>query len=501
MSDNPLTSQPVIPKEAAAVVLLRNPPDPQVFWVKRGPAVRFMAGYHAFPGGQIDEDDRRIDVLNSTDANQSRLMACAAREILEETGVLIARGSERLSADVLSDLRDEIISGRTDFSEVLRREHLQLDRELFDIAPRWVTPAHMPRRYDTQFLIAWLPQGQETHVIPGELAEGQWLRPSEALEQWRNGESLIATPILDIIRALADGVDGSAERLHRVPQSHRDEHQRIELCEGFFICSLRSPTIPPATHTNCYLVGGDDLVVIDPGSPYEDEQAKLDDLIDLLRAEGRRLREILITHLHPDHIGGVEHLRRKYNIPVACHRLTADAISKDIVVDRLIEDGEIIELPGQAVRQLTALWTPGHAKGHLCFYEPRTGTVLTGDLVVGFGTVVIAPPEGNLRHYLESLERLLALPRLTSLMPGHGPVVANARAKIEEYIFHRAERDQQILERVSQGPQTVSDLVASIYADLPDSLRPLAAATVEAHLEKLEEDNQVRRTGDKIVRA
>jgi len=135
-----------VPKEAAAVVLLRNPDDPKVFWVKRGPALRFMAGYHAFPGGQIDEDDGLIEVLNSSDASKSRLIACAAREILEETGVLIARGTERLSSDDLSNLRDEVISDTTKFSEILRRERLHLDSDLFVLAPRWVTPPHMPRR-------------------------------------------------------------------------------------------------------------------------------------------------------------------------------------------------------------------------------------------------------------------------------------------------------------------------------------------------------------------
>ena len=85
-------SSPVTPKDAAAVVLLKNKHDPQVFWVKRGPSLRFMAGYHAFPGGQIDEDDASIKVLNCEDASTARVVACAAREILEETGVLIAEG-------------------------------------------------------------------------------------------------------------------------------------------------------------------------------------------------------------------------------------------------------------------------------------------------------------------------------------------------------------------------------------------------------------------------
>ena len=109
-------------------MLLKDPDDPKVFWVKRGPTVRFMAGYHAFPGGQIDNDDCVIEVLNSNDAKESRLIACAAREVLEETGVLIARGCQRISPEKMAQLRNEVNSGAINFSEVLRREDLQLDR-------------------------------------------------------------------------------------------------------------------------------------------------------------------------------------------------------------------------------------------------------------------------------------------------------------------------------------------------------------------------------------
>ena len=189
------------------------------------------------------------------------------------------------------------------------------------------------------------------------------------------------------------------------------------------------------------------FVIIDPGSPYPDQQALLDQIIERFMAEGRRPREILITHLHPDHIGGVMHLAQKFDLPIAAHQLTAEAISGEIRVDRFIEDGEVIELRGfatGAIWQLEALWTPGHARGHLSFYERRTGTLLTGDCVVGFGTVVIAPPEGDMLSYLKSLKLYLTLPRLTALMPGHGPVVANARAKIEEYIAHRLQREATI---------------------------------------------------------
>ena len=484
-------SSPVTPKDAAAVVLLKDEHDPQVFWVKRGPRLRFMAGYHAFPGGQIDEDDASVKVLNCEDPSIARVVACAAREILEETGVLIAAGSEALSPEYLRRLREELATGTTPFSRLLEREGLTLDAERFIFAPRWITPSHMPRRFDTRFLAAWLPEGQETDVLPGELESGEWLRPREALARWRAGESLIATPILDILRALSANVDGFAERLNTVPQDERDEHQRVELCEGFLICSLRTPTIPPATHTNCYVVGGEELVIIDPGSPYPEEQARLDALLRVLLGEGKKLREILITHLHHDHTGGVNHLRKVFGIPVAAHRLTAEAISASVKVDRMIEDGEMIVLGGEPHWRLRALWTPGHARGHLSFYEERTGTVLTGDLVVGFGTVVIAPPEGNLTDYLKSLATLLELPRLTSLMPGHGPVLADARAKIEEYVSHRLDRERQILSLLDSRPRTISEMVEAIYTELSPELHHLAAATIEAHLEKLTSEGSV----------
>ena len=427
------------------------------------------------------------------------MRACAAREIFEETGVLVTRGAERLTAERRAELRHEFNEGQIKFAELLEREGLTLDAELLVEAPRWVTPSSSPRRFNTWFFTAWLPEGQETEVIPGELESGEWIRPHEALRRWRDGECLIATPILDTMRALSDGVDGFIERMLRVSQDERDEHQRIELRQGFLIFPLSTPTLPPATHTNCYIVGGDELVVIDPASPYEDEQRRLDALIESLIAEGRRVREIIITHLHPDHIGGVMHLSERFNLPVAAHRITAQALEGTVRVDRLIEDNDLISLDGEPGWRLRAMWTPGHARGHLCFYEERTGTIITGDLVVGMGTVVIAPPEGNLNDYLASLRRLLELPKLTALFPAHGPSVINARGKIEEYIAHRLERETKIVQAMADGAQLIPEIVKAVYTDVPEAMHKLAECSVLAHLEKLEAEGRARRVEDKFT--
>jgi len=499
---DPSAKPPVIPKDAAAMILLRDPDDPKVFWVKRAKTMAFMANYHAFPGGQRDAADAEIPILNAENFPDAEMRVTAIREIFEETGVLIVRGAERLSAERRAAMRDELHSGKASFKELLESEGLAVDASLVIEAPRWVTPATSPRRYNTRFFSAWLPEGQDTEVVPGELEAGEWLRPKEALQKWIDGDCVIVTPIFTAIQALAEGVSDFAERMLSVSQEERDHlERRVQFRYGVFLCPLRSPTIPPATHTNCYLVGGDEMVVIDPGSPYPDQQAVLDHVVARFIEQGRRFREIIITHLHPDHIGGVTHLAEKFNLPVAAHRLTAEAISGEVRVDRFIEDGEVIELHESATGltwRLRAMWTPGHARGHLSFYEERTGSLLTGDCVVGFGTVVIAPPEGNMNDYLASLRRYLELPRLTALMPGHGAVIADARGRIEEYIAHRHDREEQIVGAMRAGASAIPQIVKAVYTDVPEAMHQLAELSVLAHLEKLEGEGRVTRAANEF---
>ncbi|MDQ3009126.1 MAG: MBL fold metallo-hydrolase [Acidobacteriota bacterium] len=494
---------PVVPKDAAAMILLRDPDDPKVFWVKRARTLRFMASYHAFPGGQRDAADAEVPIINEEDLPEAVMRVAAIRELFEETGVLVARGIERLSNKRLAELRQEFSDDQINFKDLLEREGLQLDASLLVEAPRWVTPAQMPRRYDTRFFAAWLPAGQEAEIIPGELESGEWLRPPEALQKWIDGDCLIVTPITTALQALAEGTSDFAARMHGVSQADRDHWEsRVEMRYGFYLCALRTPTIPPATHTNCYLIGGDEMVVIDPGSPYPDQQAVLDAVVERLMGQGRRMREIIITHLHPDHIGGVMHLAGKFNLPIVAHRLTAEAMNGEVRVDRLIEDDELIELKEAAtgiVWRLRALWTPGHARGHLSFYEERTGTLITGDCVVGFGTVVIAPPEGNMKTYLDSLHRYLALPKLTALMPGHGPVIADARAKVEEYIAHRQAREEMIINAMASGASSTAQIVKAVYTDVPEQMHQLAELSVLAVLEKLHDEDRVLRTGSEFL--
>jgi len=509
-------TQPATPKDAAAIILLRretDPQNPQVFWAKRSPRLAFMGGFHAFPGGQRDEADSNARVENCDDEEKRTMIACAARELFEETGVLVVRGGERLTKGQRASLYDDLSSGRMTFAEVLNHYGLYLDANDFTFAGRWVTPPFAPRRFDTWFFLVHCPSKQNpldcglriadcgfdsfdksSHF--SELESGEWIEAKKAVQLWRESKVTIAPPILHNMETLAEGLtDDLIARFLSTRYAHRGEIRKVELRPGFVIFPVRTPTLPPATHTNCYIIGGDEIVILDPASPYEEEQKALADCVDALIAEGRTVKEIILTHLHQDHVSGANALAKHLNVPIAAHQITAESIKEQIKVARFIEDEEVIELKGRGYIpdiSLKALHTPGHARGHLCFYNEATGGLITGDNIVGLGSVLIDPPEGNMKNYLASLHRMKSLPYLTLLFGAHGPAMANPRAKIDEYIAHRLEREANILKAIQTGASSIKEIVENVYTDVHPKALPYAERAVLAHLEKLIDDGLVK---------
>ena len=499
----PARAADAVPKDAAAVILVRGGAGgeaPQVYWAQRSERMAFLGGFYAFPGGQRDAEDAETRVENCAETETAAMISCAARELFEELGVLVARGADALTKGQLESLLDDLTSGRMTFPQMLAHYGLTLDAEDFTFAGRWVTPPFSPRRFDTWFFLARCPRKQEPRVRTAEFACGEWTDAAAAYARWQRSEVLVAPPVLHAMKTLAGGLTRDlVERLLRVPQARRESVRRIEFLPGYICFPVRTPTKPPATHTNAYLVGHGRFVVIDPGSPYAEEQAALAACVDELIAAGQTVREIILTHHHPDHVAGTEALRAHLDgrVSVAAHRLTAEVLGDAVSVDRFIADGDSIELAGAPPISLRALHTPGHTRGHLSFYEEQTGALLCGDNIVGLGSVLIDPPEGNMRDYLRTLERYRALlPDIKVLFGGHGPAVGNAAAKIEEYIAHRLAREADILRAVAGGACTPAEIVAQVYTDVSPKLHAMAARAVVAHLEKLAEDNLVTRTTD-----
>lgn len=244
------------------------------------------------------------------------------------------------------------------------------------------------------------------------------------------------------------------------------------------IVRVLAPNPSPYTleGTNTWIVGEDPAIVIDPGPDG------LPGHLDEVARTAGRVGAVLVTHDHPDHAPGAPAFAETVDAPLYAFRLAGA---------EHLRDGQVVRAGSLA---LTALHTPGHTSDHLAFLEPTAGALFTGDAVVGRGTSFIDPPDGDLARYLRSLQRLQGLAPRT-IYPGHGPVVLDAPAKLEEYLAHRAEREDQILAGVAEGERTIDELVEAIYVGYPPEVRPLAARSVLAHLVKLEAEGRVEHAG------
>ncbi len=253
-----------------------------------------------------------------------------------------------------------------------------------------------------------------------------------------------------------------------------------QVADGIVSVAVRTPTLPPAAHTSCYLVGEGDLLAIDPGSPFEDEQAAL---LATITARGR-LVAIALTHHHGDHTGGARALAAATGAPIWAHAATAAELRGRLPVARLLDDGEVLEVGG---RRLRAVFTPGHAVGHLCFLDEASRAVIAGDMVAGVGTILIDPDGGHMATYLASLERLLTV-GTGAVLPAHGPAIPDGPAKLREYLAHRRMREARVRAALADAPRPARELCAIAYADTPTLLWPLAERSLLAHLAKLVED-------------
>ena len=268
----------------------------------------------------------------------------------------------------------------------------------------------------------------------------------------------------------------------------------------------RNPSAFTFFGTNAYVIGTESCFVVDPGPDLDEHLAAILDAV-----AGRPVEAILLTHTHRDHTGLVRRLAERTGAPIlgeGPHRASRAAFAGedirldasgdvDLVLDRRIADGETLRLGGIDV---TTIATPGHCVNHLAFQLGGDGLVLSGDHVMVWSTSIVAPPDGAMRDYMASLDRMLARDDRLYL-PGHGGPVTKPKPFVRALIAHRRMRERAIIECVSSGDDTIAHIVATVYRTTDRALHGAAGLSVLAHLEDLVERGIVTADGPPTLAA
>lgn len=475
----PMATHAARVRPSATVILTRRTPQLEVFLVERSRRTRFFPGYHAFPGGVVEPQDGE-----GPDARKG----AALRELFEETGVLVTKTPPPAGFP-----RDE--ATRDAPGEALAKHGLAWDLDALVDAGTLVTPAFGPLRYDTTFYVCELPAGESPTILPGELVGGAWWRPRTALRRWEEEAWPIPPPTLAYLHVLATTDDPRKAAATARATDGRPHHERfrIELHPGIYVLPLDTHTLPPATTTNCYVVDGDPILVVDPGPADEKALTPLMHTLDEMTSDGRRVI-VLATHDHSDHVGGIAAVKARYRARVVAHPVTATALPPGLV-DDIVQDKHLIGVGSWNGKpwRIEVLHTPGHTAGHVALRDTRWGAIIAGDMVSGVSTIMIDPHEGDMTRYMASLARL-ADAKPPVVLPAHGPVMpGNAFVGALE---HRRAREAKVLAALTREPQEIARLLPAAYDDTPEALWPLASRSLEAHLLDLEAQGKARREGD-----
>ena len=519
-------------RPAATLALLRDAPEgPQVLMIQRTPSAAFLGGAYVFPGGALDTADTdprlvsRVRNLPSEDPPIAYWIA-AIRECFEEAGVLLACSSD---GQLISPKRAAALADyrARPFIELLESEDLYIPAGELAYVGHWVTAPKRSRRFDTRFFVALAPEGQEGSHDEGETVHSLWIAPREALERGARGEIELVyatqhtlkelAPFastaeamqhvrslkeIEVNRAcLAIGKDGEKIFRRSDPQYHEihwsdpeesgtttydlvaGEPKRLDRWVTRLIAP--NPGMMTGPGTNTYIVGEKELAVVDPGPDIASH-------VEKILALGK-IRWILCTHTHQDHSPAAAAIKAATGAQVLGRPAPAgqDATFKP---DFVVENGQHIQVGDISLR---AIHTPGHASNHLCYVLEQTRMLFTGDHVMQGSTVVINPPDGDMRAYLRSLERLLD-EDIAIIAPGHGYLIGAPKKEVRRLIAHRLAREAKVVNAlVKIGPASLEELLPLVYDDVPARIHRVAARSLTAHLDKLAADGRARISGER----
>ena len=484
----------------------------EVLMAKRKTTTSFFPGYYVLPGGVIDPNDvelaRSVNVLQAPQDggfSEATYRIAFIREFFEEIGILITKDG-LLAGTGMRRLQEELTRDRITFSDLLNELGLSVADlplpQLWHAGSR-LRPPFVKKRYLARYyLLKITPMDKvEPMVNTSEIETAGWYRPTELLKKYEQLEIGLPPPTLQQVRYFARFPFELA--IKKLKQLRKEKHGvdfPVELRPDVEAIPIPSRTLPPHQTTNMVILGGKECYLVDPSPSSVESRQHVLEVLDRLKSEGKIVKGIFLTHHHPDHVEGAFLLQDLLNVPVIAHESTAKHLLGR--VDVVLKEETWFsarDYHGNEV-ELKVIFTPGHTEGSITILIPSRRVAVVGDLMAGVGTVIINPPEGNLRDYLSSLRRLQQF-ELDMIIPGHGPFILNPFERIDEYIKHRMERHENVRKAVKNGVNTLHDIVKTVYTDVPEQYHSMAARSVLAHLLMMLEDGDIdQETLDSMVK-
>ena len=471
------------PRPSATLMITKQGDEGvEVLLGKRSESMPSFPGYWAFPGGGVS----RVDKTASETLGISVQHCAILREVVEELGLAPQDGK---MIAVEEDFRRMVVDDKANWFPLALDGDIPFDVTGIRIISMRTTPPFGPMRFENTFLHIHSEEHDEFSLVgQTEFEDARWMRPVDVIAAWRNNVIKVAPPVVTLLMEVNRCLmimDQNMVKVAEDLENRKPRRRSILFAEGVQVIPVRTATLPPADHTNCYLIGDpdDDFIIVDPAFRHREGME------DVAEAVERRTGEpiaVFYTHTHGDHVADPGLLKEAFDLPIWSASPNAD---------RVLNDGEILRLGKQ---EWKVLHTPGHHPEHLCLLS-NSGLV-AGDMVAGIGTILVPPNEGDMNTYIEQLQRLLDLePHL--IFPSHGPVIPLPERKLEHYIRHRSQRHQRVLDAVIEGHSKLEDIARSAYADTPDAHPGLAVDQTLSHLISHQKSGNVRTVDGVWVRA
>lgn len=534
-------------RPAATLALTRDTENGiEVLLLQRTWEAVFLPGYFVFPGGAVNAqepegrahaigiEDAAISQTMSLDEGGADYMLAAVRECFEEAGILLAQDAagQLVGADhAVHGERLSLFKEEVSLAELCQKHGLTLPLDRLAYLSHWVTPPGPPRRFDTRFFVAVAPEGQVAAHDGHETIDHAWISPAQALEEHRAGQRLLGLPTIRTLRVLCDF--STTSELMRYAHANPPEAfptdpwpalrkgqpvllepnapaydeavkldpeaagsvkaeitpgEPVEVAAGVVRLTAPNPGMMTGPGTNTYILGFERFTVIDPG-PVND--AHIERILELTHG---LVDQVLVTHTHSDHSPAVRLLKERTGCRVFGWPAPEGASQdKTFIPDDQPEHEDLIATEAGVLK---VLHTPGHASNHLCYLLVDQALLFSGDHIMQGSTVVINPPDGDMKAYVESLYELLEEPA-TFIAPAHGFLMGQPEAVIDYLITHRLSREHKIFRALEAlAPVPLKALTAKAYDDVPPAIHGLAARSALAHLLKLEAEHRAFQKDD-----